>query len=95
MEITNAIFVGHLVSSMIGLLVSIQKPELLKMMEMNFVGWASMNAAMLVDNPHRPVLTENLKKIFFAEDPNAMSDFAQATFFQTIGGIWKKQSFHL
>ncbi|WP_058303033.1 alpha/beta fold hydrolase [Gorillibacterium timonense] len=112
LEIEKAVFVGHSVSSMIGLLASIRKPEafqsmvligpspryindlpdyyggfderdvkeLLQMMEMNFVGWASMNAAALMDNPERPVLTEQLKDTFCAEDPAIMKNFAQATF---------------
>lgn len=112
LDIHQAIFVGHSVSSMIGLLASIQKPEcfrnmilispspryinelpdyyggfddkdvqeLLKIMEMNFIGWASMNAAALMDNPDRPMLAEHLKSTFCAEDPVIMKNFAQATF---------------
>lgn len=107
------IFVGHSVSSMIGLLASIQNPEyfetlimlspspryinempeyyggfddndvieLIKMMEMNYVGWASMNAAALMNNPDRPILAQHLEKTFSEEDPVIMRNFAEATFF--------------
>lgn len=112
LEIKNAIFVGHSVSSIIGLLTSIKDreyfeklilicpsprylndlpeyfggfddndiKEILTMMEMNFVGWATANAAMLMDNPDRPMLAEQLKDTFVKENPFIMKDFAQATF---------------
>lgn len=106
------IFVGHSVSSMIGLLASLKKPEyfqalvmigpspryindlpqyyggfsendvkeLLKMMEMNYTGWASLNAANFMNNPERPILGKKLEEIFTAENPVIMSNFARATF---------------
>lgn len=54
--------------------------ELLKMMEMNFVGWARMNAAALMNNPDRPELAQRLEETFSAEDPVIMKNFAEATF---------------
>lgn len=112
LNIRQAVFVGHSVSSMIGLLASVKNPEyfermvligpsprylnelpdyyggfdekdireLLKMMEMNFIGWASANAAVLMDNPDKPMLAEELKNIFTRENPFVMKNFAQATF---------------
>jgi sigma-B regulation protein RsbQ len=112
MQIKDAIYVGHSVSSMIGLLTTIRKPEcfqkivlispspryineepdyyggfdqkdineILTFMEMNFLGWASANAAALMDNPDKPVLAEQLKDTFTAEDPEIMKNFARATF---------------
>lgn len=109
----SVIFVGHSVSSMIGMLASIEKPdyfealimigpspryinekpdyfggfddkdvrELLNMMEMNYVGWASMNAAALMNNPDRPMLAQQLERTFSSENPVIMRNFAEATFF--------------
>lgn len=112
LKLAGAVFIGHSVSGMIGLLTAIEAPqlferlvligpsprylndppgyyggfddcdirELLTMMEMNFVGWASMNAAALMDNPDRPKLSDELKSTFCAEDPEMMKNFAQTTF---------------
>jgi sigma-B regulation protein RsbQ len=108
----NVIFVGHSISSMIGMLASIQNPELFKalimigpspcyinqpsgyfggfdekdvqgllaVMATDFVGWAKMNAAGVMNNPDRPNLAIQLETIFTAEDPAIMSHFAVATF---------------
>ncbi len=115
LEVLNTdsiIFVGHSVSSMIGLLTSIAKPELfkalimigpsarymndlpeyyggfnerdiralLKIMERNFIGWASANAADLMNAPEQPNLAKKLEETFHAEDPIIMRNFAEATF---------------
>lgn len=112
MQIHDAIFVGHSVSSMIGVIASIHNPqyfkkmvlispspryindgpdyyggfddkdirEILTFMEMNFLGWASANAAALIDNPDKPALAEQLKDTFSGEDPKIMKNFARATF---------------
>lgn len=112
MQIRNAIYVGHSVSSMIGVIASIHNPEyfkkmilispsprylndnpdyyggfdakdineILTFMEMNFLGWASANAAALMDNPDKPALAEQLKDTFIGEDPEIMKNFARATF---------------
>lgn len=106
------IFVGHSVSAMIGVLASIEKPELfesmiligsspryvndgphyhggfdesdvqelLEMMEMNFNGWATVAAATFMNNPDRPLLTENLIKAYTDENPVIMKNFAEVTF---------------
>lgn len=54
--------------------------ELLKMMEMNFVGWATMNAAALVNAPEQPMLAQKLKETFCKENSFTMRNFAKATF---------------
>ncbi|WP_099469498.1 alpha/beta fold hydrolase [Konateibacter massiliensis] len=111
-EIRDAIFIGHSVSSMIGILSSIHNSkyfkkmvligpspryindepdyyggfnhqdinEILTFMEMNFLGWASANAAALIDNPDKPDLVEQLENTFTSEEPGIMKYFARATF---------------
>ncbi|MEI7556546.1 alpha/beta hydrolase [Candidatus Chlorohelix sp.] len=54
--------------------------ELLRMMEKSFIGWASLNAAGLMNNPDRPILAKRLEDAFCAEDPLIMRNFAEATF---------------
>lgn len=113
LQIKQAIFVGHSVSAMIGMLASIQRPdcfeclimvgpsprylndgpeyfggferedveELLGMMEMNFVGWASYLAPLAMNNTDRPALTEELKTNFCSADPAVARKFAEVTFF--------------
>lgn len=108
----KVIFVGHSVSSMIGLLASIERPEyfeelimigpspryinempdyyggfddkdvseLLNMMEMNFLGWASINAASVMGNADKPMIVQHLEKTYAAGDPIIMRNFAEATF---------------
>lgn len=113
LNVENAIFVGHSVSSMIGMLASIEKPELfekiimigpspcyinhlpeykggfeisdikelLNMMEMNFIGWASYFAPIAMDNPDLPVHTDELEQSFRATNPKITHRFAEATFY--------------
>ncbi len=112
MKIRDAIFIGHSVSSMIGVLACVHNPkyfkkmilispsprylndlpdyfggfdkndinEILTFMEMNFLGWATANAAALMDNPDRPNLAVQLKDTMTKEDPMVMKNFARATF---------------
>ncbi|WP_430789754.1 alpha/beta fold hydrolase [Virgibacillus flavescens] len=110
LEVENAVFIGHSVSAMIGVLASIQNPDyfermvmigpsphylndaeykggfeetditdLLQMMEMNYVGWASHIAPIAMSNPDRPELAENLEKSFRSNDPAITQKFLQAT----------------
>lgn len=113
LELSNAIFVGHSVSSMIGMLTSIQRSdyfekiimlgpspryvndlpdyyggfdkqdidELLQMMEMNFIGWASYLAPIVMQNSDRVELTEELEQTFCSRDPHIARQFAEVTFF--------------
>lgn len=112
LELNNIIFVGHSVSSMIGMLASIERPahfermimigpsprylnegkdyiggfeksditELLDMMEMNFLGWASYLAPIAMNNPELPILTKDLERSFISNDPVIAREFAEATF---------------
>ncbi|WP_156882606.1 alpha/beta fold hydrolase [Halalkalibacillus halophilus] len=109
--VESAVFIGHSVSSMIGMLASLQKPELfermvmigpspryindsdgyyggfemkdvhelLEMMEMNFVGWASHMAPIAMKNEDRPSFTKNLEKTFTENDPFMLRKFLEAT----------------
>jgi len=113
LNLENTIFIGHSVSSMIGMLASIIKPdyfekiimigpspcyinhlpeyhggfeisdikELLTMMEMNFVGWASHFAPIAMNNPNLPIYSQELEKSFNATDPGITHRFAEATFY--------------
>lgn len=113
LELRNAIFVGHSVSSMIGMLASIKDNgifsklimigpsprylndlpnyyggfeendilELLDMMEMNFVGWASYLAPIALNNPEQHQLTNELEKSFRSTDPFVTKQFAKVTLF--------------
>lgn len=110
--LNHVIFVGHSVSSMIGMLASIERPayfdrlimigpsprylnegeeytggfeksditELLDMMEMNFLGWASYLAPIAMNNPELPILTQDLERSFISNDPVIAREFAEATF---------------
>lgn len=112
LDLENAIFVGHSVSSMIGMLASIRDPkyfehiimlgpspryvndlpdyyggfnrndidELLNMMQMNFIGWASYLAPIVMNNPERQELTNELEKSFCSRDPYIARQFAEVTF---------------
>ncbi|GAS83302.1 alpha/beta fold hydrolase [Paenibacillus amylolyticus] len=112
LELQDTIFVGHSVSSMIGMLASIQNPkyfkqivmlgpspryvndlpnyyggfdrndidELLEMMQMNFIGWASYLAPIVMNYPERKDLTEELEKSFCSRDPHIARQFAEVTF---------------
>jgi sigma-B regulation protein RsbQ len=55
--------------------------DLFLLMEMNFIGWASMSAPMFMNNPERPQLAEKLASAYTAENPVIMRQFAEATFF--------------
>ncbi|MBY0119218.1 alpha/beta fold hydrolase [Paenibacillus xylanexedens] len=112
LELRDSIFVGHSVSSMIGMLASIQNPkyfkqivmlgpspryvndlpsyyggfdrndidELLEMMQINFIGWASYLAPIVMNNPERKDLAEELEKSFCSRDPHIARQFAEVTF---------------
>ncbi|MFD0672868.1 alpha/beta fold hydrolase [Cohnella sp. GCM10027633] len=112
LDLTDAVFVGHSVSSMIGLLASIRAPrhfgrlvmigpspryvndlpayyggfdradidELLTMMQMNFRGWASYIAPIVMQNHERRELSDELEKTFCSRDPQIARQFAEVTF---------------
>lgn len=55
--------------------------ELLNMMEMNFVGWASYLAPIAVHQENNPMFAEELKTSFTSTDVEVMIQFAKATFY--------------
>lgn len=113
LDIKEAIFVGHSVGSIIGMLASIQEPSrferlvmlgpspcflndpphykggfekedldgLIGMMEMNYIGWANYLSQVIMKNPERPELFQELEESFCSTDPTVARQFATATFF--------------
>jgi sigma-B regulation protein RsbQ len=110
-DLRDVIFVGHSVSSMVGVLAANQAPDrferivmigpspcytnepgyvggferkdlegLLDLMEKNYIGWASYLAPVVMKNPDRQELTEELQASFCATDPRVTRQFARATF---------------
>lgn len=106
------IYVGHSVSSMIGLIAAVERPELfekmimigpspcylndgeykggferanilelLDMMEMNFTGWASYMAPLVIDYSEEPSLKAELEEVFASANPRVAREFAEVTFF--------------
>jgi sigma-B regulation protein RsbQ len=111
LEITGAVFVGHSVSSMIGVLAANAEPErfdrlvlvgpspryiddngyvggfsredideLLDSLASNYLGWSSAMAPVIVGNPDRPELGEELTNSFCRTDPAIAAHFARVTF---------------
>jgi sigma-B regulation protein RsbQ len=54
---------------------------LLDLMEKNYVGWAAFLAPVVMKNPDRAELTEELHSSFCATDPRVTREFARVTFF--------------
>ncbi len=54
--------------------------ELLATMEANYLGWSTAMAPVIVGNPDRPELGEELTESFVRTDPRATRAFARATF---------------
>jgi sigma-B regulation protein RsbQ len=111
LELTNAIFVGHSVSAMIGVLAALQEPDrfdklvligpspryiddggyvggfsrediegLLDSLDSNYLGWSSAMAPVIMANPDRPELGEELTNSFCRTDPQIARHFARVTF---------------
>jgi sigma-B regulation protein RsbQ len=111
LELTNAVFVGHSVSAMIGVLAAIQEPDrfdklvlvgpspryiddgdyvggfsrediegLLDSLDSNYLGWSSAMAPVIMANPERPELGEELTNSFCRTDPQIAKHFARVTF---------------
>jgi sigma-B regulation protein RsbQ len=124
LELENAIFIGHSVAGMIGMLASLRQPKyfsilimlapsprylndppeyfggfekeqlegLLEMMEKNYIGWATMFADTLLNNPNHPEVKSDLEDRFCSTDPIIARQFAQATFFSDNRKDLKKVS---
>lgn len=54
--------------------------ELLAALEANYLGWSAAMAPVMVDNPDRPELAEELQNSFCRTDPAVARVFAKATF---------------
>ena len=111
LDLEDAVFVGHSVSAMIGVLAAIERPErfgrlvlvgpsprylddegyvggfseddirgLLESLESNYLGWSSAMAPVIMGNPDRPELGEELTNSFCRADPEIAATFARATF---------------
>ncbi|WP_051359878.1 alpha/beta fold hydrolase [Adhaeribacter aquaticus] len=111
LDLTNVIFVGHSVSSMIGVLAAIKEPTLfdklvlvgpspryindgnyeggfssedidglLESLDSNYLGWSSAMAPVIMGNPNRPELGEELTNSFCRTNPEIAKDFARVTF---------------
>jgi sigma-B regulation protein RsbQ len=111
LDLAGAIFVGHSVSAMIGVLAAARDPErigklilvgpspryidddgytggfsredideLLESLDSNFLGWSSAMAPVIVGNPDRPELGEELTSSFCRTDPEIAARFARVTF---------------
>lgn len=109
--LTNAVFVGHSVSAMIGILASIESPglfeslvlvgpspryiddgdyiggfsqlqieELLEFLDNNHLGWSATMTPVIMGNPDRRELGEELKNSFCRTDPAIAKHFARTTF---------------
>jgi sigma-B regulation protein RsbQ len=111
LDLGPVVFVGHSVSSMIGVLAAARAPdrfaklvlvgpspryidddgytggfgqadieELLGSLESNFLGWSSAMAPVIMGNPERPQLGEELTNSFCRTDPDIAKQFARVTF---------------
>lgn len=111
LALTDAVFVGHSVSSMIGVLAAQKAPgmfgqlvlvgpsarymddegyvggfspaqieELLRFLESNHMGWSAQMAPVIMGNPDRPELGEELTNSFCRTDPEIAKAFARVTF---------------
>ncbi|MEU6770478.1 alpha/beta hydrolase [Streptomyces sp. NPDC046759] len=111
LDLRDAVFVGHSVSAMIGVLAAGLAPErigalvmlapspryidddgyrggfsaedideLLTSLESNYLGWSAAMAPLIMGNPERPELGEELKNSFCATDPDMARVFARTTF---------------
>lgn len=111
LDLRDVIFVGHSVSSMIGVLASNREParfsnlilvgpsaryvnttdyvggfeqndidSLLDALDLNYLGWSSTVAPVMMGNANRPQLGDELAANFCRIDPAIASQFAKVTF---------------
>lgn len=111
LDLRDVVFVGHSVSSIIGVLAANRDPSrfgalvlvgpspryvndgeyvggfeqadidgLLDALDLNFLGWSPQLAPVIMGNPDRPQLGEELTENFCATDPEIASHFAHVTF---------------
>lgn len=111
LDLRDAVFVGHSVSAMIGVLAQVRVPErlsalalvgpspryidddgytggftrddiddMLSALSSNYLGWSSAMAPVIVGNPDRPELGDELTESFCRADPDIAERFARTTF---------------
>ncbi|MDG9718037.1 alpha/beta hydrolase [Streptomyces sp. DH24] len=111
LDLERAVFVGHSVSAMVGVLAARAAPQrigalvmvtpspcyidgdgyrggfstediedLLASLESNYLGWSSAMAPVIMGNPDRPELGQELTNSFCATDPDIARVFARTTF---------------
>lgn len=111
LSLENIVFIGHSVSSMIGALAAVERPELMKnlimigpspyflnepgyqggfeqeeiegmlqMIKGNYNEFARFLSPIVMQNAERPHLAAEFEQLLCANDPQVMSDFAEATF---------------
>jgi sigma-B regulation protein RsbQ len=111
LDLHDVVFVGHSVSSMIGVLAAIKEPDrfsklvlvgpspryiddgdyrggftaediagLLESLDSNYLGWSSAMAPVIMGNPDRPQLGDELTNSFCRTDPLIARHFARVTF---------------
>jgi len=111
LDLRDVVFVGHSVSSMIGVLAYRRAPELfgalvlvgpspryvddgdyvggfsradigglLDALDSNHLGWSAQMAPVIMGNPERPELGEELTNSFCRTDPDIAREFARVTF---------------
>jgi sigma-B regulation protein RsbQ len=111
LAVKDAVFVGHSVSSMIGILAAQKDPTrfetlvlvgpspcyvndgdyvggftradidgLLEFLDSNHLGWSSTMAPVIMGNPQRPELSEELANSFCRTNPEIAKHFARVTF---------------
>ncbi|MFD8521194.1 alpha/beta fold hydrolase [Streptomyces capillispiralis] len=111
LDLRDAVFVGHSVSAMAGVLAQAEAPErigslvmvcpspcyiddegyrggfteqdideLLESLESNYLGWSVAMAPVIMGNPDRPELGQELTNSFCATDPDIARVFARTTF---------------
>ncbi len=111
LDLDRAVFVGHSVSAMVGVLAARSAPErigslvmvapspryldddgyhggfseedieeLLASLESNYLGWSAAMAPVIMGNPERPELGQELTNSFCATDPDIARVFARTTF---------------
>ncbi|MEU7279348.1 alpha/beta hydrolase [Streptomyces sp. NPDC045431] len=111
LDLRDAVFVGHSVSAMVGVLAAAKEPErfsrlvlvtpspcyvddegyrggfsrqdideLLEALEANYLGWSTTMAPVIMGNPDRPELGEELTNSFCRTAPEIARVFARTTF---------------
>ncbi len=118
LQLKNAVFVGHSVSAMMGIMAAAKAPdlfkalvlvapspsyindgdyiggftkaqidELLESLDSNHMGWSITMAPLIMGNPDREELGEELVNSFCRTDPEIAKHFARTTFLSDCRGI--------